>query len=215
MVVTEKGNLLKEMKKEASKARGESTSKDKERIKLEAAVDRLQPSVIESTEAIQALKNRLSSDEKAVARIEKEKANHVDKLAKLQAEIVEYKEKETELQNEYEELKQSESGFGSLTEEQEARYEQIRDAAAVASAAPRRELQRAMRALDSARTKAAKVTEERKELTVRKEDAERSASELTQRKEMLEKVSLSSVCDPIVISLIVRMCFKTPRLFIT
>ncbi|ACI64866.1 smc1, partial [Thalassiosira pseudonana CCMP1335] len=186
-LVAEKEGLLKDAKKDASKARGVTSSKDKLRMKLEGQVDKLQPGVIESTEAIQALKKRLVADEKAVAKIEKEKANHTDKLAELQAEIDEYLEKESELQSEYDELKQSEGRAGSLTEEQEIEYEQIRDAAAVASAAPRRELQTAARALESARAKAAKVAEERKELMGRKEDAERSVSELTQRRNVLEK----------------------------
>ena len=217
-VVAEKEGLLKTAKKQASKARSQSSAKDKLRIKLEAEVDKLQPSVIESTEAIAALKKRVTSDTKAITRIEKEKASHSEKLAELEEQIEEYQEKEGELQKEYDELKQSESGgIGSLTEEQEGEYEKIRDAAAVASAAPRRKLQSAARALESARAKAAKITEERKvrylsenviisaditlfshtflfshchlpqELEGRKEDAERSVGELTKRKDTLEK----------------------------
>ena len=216
-VVAEKEGLLKTAKKQASKARSQSSAKDKLRIKLEAEVDKLQPSVIESTEAIAALKKRVTSDTKAITRIEKEKASHSEKLAELEEQIEEYQEKEGELQKEYDELKQSESGgIGSLTEEQEVEYEKIRDAAAVASAAPRRKLQSAARALESARAKAAKITEERKvryrtenviisaditfifshsspltlspqDLEGRKEDAERSVGELTKRKDTLEK----------------------------
>eukprot|EP00804_Cyclotella_cryptica_P030321 CCRYP_011865-RA/>CCRYP_011865-RA protein AED:0.05 eAED:0.05 QI:289/1/1/1/0.83/0.57/7/1563/908 len=186
-LVNEKESALKSAKKDASKARNVTSSKDKLRIKLEAEVDRLQPSVIESSEAIQALKKRLAADEKAVARIKKEQEAHADKLSELQTEIEEYQTKEKELQSEYDELKQSEDGIGSLTEEQEVRYEQIRDAAAVASAAPRRELQSAVRALESARAQAAKVAEEKKELMARKEEAERSVNELTQRTEKLGK----------------------------
>eukprot|EP00579_Thalassiosira_antarctica_P001997 CAMPEP_0201868672 /NCGR_PEP_ID=MMETSP0902-20130614/2454_1 /ASSEMBLY_ACC=CAM_ASM_000551 /TAXON_ID=420261 /ORGANISM="Thalassiosira antarctica, Strain CCMP982" /LENGTH=1327 /DNA_ID=CAMNT_0048394037 /DNA_START=180 /DNA_END=4163 /DNA_ORIENTATION=+ len=187
-VVTDKEGLLKKAKKEASKARTQSSAKDKLRIKLEAEVDKLQPSVIESSEAIAALKKRVSADSKAASRIEKEKAAHGEKLAELEEEIAGHVEKESELQQEYDQLKQSESdGIGSLTEEQEVQYEKIRDAAAVASAAPRRKLQSAIRGLESARAKAAKVGEERKELLGRKEDAERSCGELTTRKETLEK----------------------------
>jgi len=186
-VVTEKEASLKKAKKEASKARGSTSSKDKLRIKLEAEVDKLQPSVIESSEAIQALKKRVASDERAVARIEKDKASHGKKLSALQTEIDEYTEQESELQKEYDEVKESETGVGSMTEEQEVQYEKVRDAAAVASAAPRRELHTAVRVLESARARAAKVSEEKKELVGRKEDAERSVEELTQRKDTLEK----------------------------
>lgn len=187
--MTEKEASLKKAKKEASKARGSTSSKDKLRIKLEAEVDKLQPSVIESSEAIQALKKRVASDERAVARIEKDKASHGKKLSALQTEIDEYTEQESELQKEYDEVKESETGVGSMTEEQEVQYEKVRDAAAVASA-PRRELHTAVRVLESARARAAKVSEEKKELIGRKEDAERSVEELTQRKDTLEKVRI-------------------------
>ena len=188
-IVREKEDVLKKAKKDASKARSQTSSKDKLRIKLEAEVDKLQPSVIESTEAIEALKKRVSANEKAVKRIEKDKATHGEKLAELESEIEEYEEKEAELQKEYDDLKQSQNGAGALTEEQEVEYEKIRDAAAVASAGPRRELQSAVRALESARAKAARFTEERKELEGKKEDAERSVAELSDRKKTLEKVS--------------------------
>jgi len=187
-IVSEKEAILKTAKKEASKARSASSAKDKLRIKLEGEVDKLQPSVIESSEAISALRKRVASDTKAVARIEKEKASHADKLSELQEQVDEYQEKEEELQTEYDNLKESESGgIGSLTEEQEVDYEIIRDAAAVASAVPRRKLQSAVRSLESARAKAAKVAEEKKELTGRKDDAGRSVGELTARRETLEK----------------------------
>ena len=94
--MTEMEASLQKAKKEASKARGATSSKDKLRIKLEAEVDKLQPSVIESSEAIQALKKRVASDERAVARIEKDKASHGKKLSALQAEIDEYTEQESE-----------------------------------------------------------------------------------------------------------------------
>mmetsp|Transcript_13150 Transcript_13150/g.27812 ORF Transcript_13150/g.27812 Transcript_13150/m.27812 type:complete len:1101 (-) Transcript_13150:41-3343(-) len=174
-------------KKEASTARGESTTKDRERMKLEAEVGKLEPSVIESSEAIQALKKRLTADEKQIAKIEREKSNHAEKLAQLQIQIDEHQEKENQLQKEYDELKQSESEVGTMSEEQEVRYERIRDAAAVASAKPRQLLQSAVRALESARARAAKVADEKNELNGRKDDAERSMQELTTRKETLEK----------------------------
>lgn len=169
-VVNEKEAVVKSAKKDASKARNVTSSKDKLRVKLEGEVDKLQPSVIETSEAIQALKKRLTADEKAVARIKKEQEAHDDKVSELQTEIEDYEAKEAELQAEYDELKQGEEGIGSLTEEQEARYEQIRDAAAVASASPRRELQSAVRVLESARAKAGKLAEEKKELLSRKEE---------------------------------------------
>jgi chromosome segregation ATPase len=192
-VVSEKEALLKHAKKEASKARSQSSAKDKQRMKLEAELDKLQPSVIASSEAISALTKRVAADVKTVSKIEKEKSAHGEKLAELDEEIQEYQDKEEELQKGYDELKDSESGVGSMTEEQEMEYEKIRDAAAVASAVSRRKLQSAVRSLESARAAAAKVVEERKELQGRKDDAERSVGELTARKDTLEKVSRCSV----------------------
>jgi chromosome segregation ATPase len=187
-LVNEKEAILKQAKKQASKARSQSSAKDKLRMKLEGEVDKLQPAVIESTEAISALRKRVATDTKTVAKIKQDKNEHGEKLEELSEEIEEYKQMEAELQREYDELKQSEQGVGSMTEDQEQEYERIRDAAAVASTVPRRKLQSAVRTLESARAKAAKVAEERKELQSRKDEAERSVGVLTARKETLEKV---------------------------
>ena len=194
-LVNEKEAILKQAKKQASKARSQSSAKDKLRMKLEGEVDKLQPSVIESSEAISALRKRVAADTKNVAKIKQEKEAHGEKLGELKEEIEEYKEIEAELQREYDELKQSEQGVGSMTEEQEQEYEKIRDAAAVASTVPRRKLQSAVRSLESARAKAAKVVEERKELQSRKDEAERSVGVLAARKETLEKVCCVSSCS--------------------
>jgi chromosome segregation ATPase len=188
-LVNEKDAILKQAKKQASKARSQSSAKDKLRMKLEGEVDQLQPSVIESSEAISALRKRVSTDSKTVSKIKQEKGVHGEKLGELMEEIEEYKQMEAGLQKEYDELKQSEQGVGSMTEDQEQEYEKIRDAAAVASTVPRRKLQSAVRSLESARAKAAKVAEERKELQSRKDEAERSVGMLTSRRETLEKVS--------------------------
>ncbi len=188
-LVNEKEAILKQVKKQSSKARSQSSAKDKLRMKLEGEVDQLEPSVIESSEAISALRKRISTCSKTVSKIEQEKDVHGEKLAELMEEIEEYKQMEAGLQKEYDELKQSEQGVGSMTEDQEQEYEKIRDAAAVASTVPRRKLQSAVRSLESARAKAAKVVEERKELQIRKDEAERSVGLLTARKDTLAKVS--------------------------
>ena len=67
------------------------------------------------------------------------------------------------------------------TEKQEAEYEQIREAAAVASAKPRQALNVANRKLNNAQAKTATLSDESKELTTRKEDAARQAVGLTNR----------------------------------
>lgn len=193
--------ILKQAKKEASKSRSQSSAKDTQRIKLEGELDKLQPSVIESSEAISALTKRVAKDVKAVSKIEKEKIEHGQKLAELDREILEYQKKESALQKEYDQLKESESesGVGSMTEEQEIEYEKIRNAASVASAIPRRQLQSSVRHLESARATAAKVVEERKELLGRKDDAGRSVEELNERMVTLEK-SLEKTQSELVLS---------------
>ena len=134
-------------------------------------MDELQPSAIESSEAIAALGKRVASDGKAVTRIAREREARASKLA-LEGKISEHADREAWLQEEYDEQKRSESGgVGSLTEEQEVELERIRDAAAVASAAPRRELQSALR----------QAGEEGRECRGRRDDAERSAGELRAR----------------------------------
>ena len=180
---------LKEAKKEASRARNRAAAKDKLRLKLEAAASDLQPAAIEAAEAIAALRKRLAADARAAAKAETDQAAHADALARLAAEVERRRAEEEALQREYDALKAAEGGDAGgaavLTEEQEAAYERIKDAAAVASAAPRRALQGAARAREGARARCARAAEERRECEGRRDDAERSAGELGQRKETL------------------------------
>lgn len=118
--------MLKQAKKDASKARSRSSARDTQRMKLEREVNRLQPSLIKSSEAISALTKHVAADVKAVSKIEKEKSAHVEKLAELEEEIQLFQVKESDLQKEYDQVKESESGVGSMTEEQEMEYEKIR-----------------------------------------------------------------------------------------
>ena len=83
-IVARNESELKRAKKEASKARSACASKEKTRTKLEGEVDELQPSAIESSEAITALGKRVASDGNAVTRIEREREAHASKLAELE-----------------------------------------------------------------------------------------------------------------------------------
>ena len=83
-IVARNEGELKRAKKEASTARSAFASKEKTRIKLEGEVDELQPSAIESSEAITALGKRVASDGNAVTRIEREREAHASKLAELE-----------------------------------------------------------------------------------------------------------------------------------
>ena len=182
---------LKEAKKAASTGRRAVTTADKVRVKLTAGVDKLQPSIIKCTEEVKNLTKKVASDQKALAKVKREAETHGEKLAEISSEIEEYTEKEKSLREEYEGMKQSqgaEGGLASLTEEQEAEYENVREAAAVASAKPRQELNKINRKLESARAKAADVAAELEEVANRKNHAGRETEGLTERRDQLTKV---------------------------
>jgi len=185
-----KGAQLRKAKKEASASRRASAGLEKKRVKFAAEVDKVQPSIIKSTEEIKNLTKKIGRETKSLEKATKEVEAHDDKLAALGKEIEEYGKTDTQLQEEYEEQKRS-SGSSEedviLTEEQEAEYEQIREAAAVASAKPRQTLNLANRKLVSAQAKTITLADESKELTTRKEDTAKQATELTYRKDKLQE----------------------------
>jgi Chromosome segregation ATPases len=184
--MTEKVRLAK---KDASSARNATAKLEKKRVKLVSEIDKSQPSIIKVQEEVKNLEKKISVDKKNHAKITKEAESREETLQTLEKEIVEYTKTEEHLQQEYGDLKKQ-SEF-SLTEEQEAEYERIREAAAVASAKPRQTLGAANRKLDSVRAKAATLSEESKELKARKQDVSNKVKELTERKGVLEKVSIS------------------------
>ena len=160
------------------------TGLEKKRVKLAVEVNRVQPSIIKSTDEIKNLKRKIKRENIGLDKTRKEVELHEEKSAALRKEIEEYGRTDTQLQEEYEEQKRS---FGSseedvtLTEEQEAEYEQVREAAAVASAKPRQALNVANKKLNNAQAKTVTLSDESKELTTRKEDAARQAVGLTNR----------------------------------
>ena len=187
-VVAEKTNVLRQAKKEASKIRTAANKLEKQRVALAAEVDQTQPSAIQSQEEIKNLKKKLSNEQNKHKSLQKEKESRAQTLETLENEIKEYTETETQLKNEYDEAKQSKSDT-KLTEEQEAEYEEIREAAAVASVKPRQALDIARSKLDSVRVKIATLIEDTKDLKLRKNDALNRLKELEERKRKLETVS--------------------------
>lgn len=189
----EANKALREAKKHASTARRETASADKKRVQLAAAVDKLEPSVIQTTEEIKNLTKKLKSDEKQLVKVQKEADSHGASLSELEADVEEYKETQTQLEAEYEQVKRSVAGPDdvTLTEEQEAEYERVREAAAAASDQPRRKLTALNRKLEKARSKAANVTQELQEVTARRNEASRDATDLKDRRDKLSKVRLS------------------------
>ena len=188
--VEEVANSVRAAKKEASSARSASSKLEKKRVKLAAEVDKEQPSIIKTEQEIKNLKKKIASEKKQHEKIAKEAEAREETLANLEKEIKEYGETEEHLQQEYEEMKSSGAqGEVSLTEEQEAEYGTIREAAAVASAKPRHALGAANRKLENARAKAGALTEELNEMKARKDDATSKVAELVERKDKLEEVS--------------------------
>lgn len=188
----ELNKTLREAKKQASAARRETASADKKRVQLAAAVDKLEPSIIQTTEEIKNLTKKLKSDEKQLTKTQKEADSHGATLSELEAEIEEYKETQTQLEAEYEEVKRSAAGPDdvTLTENQEAEYERVREAAAAASDQPRRKLTALNRKLEKARSKAANVTQELQEVTNRRNEASRDVTDLKDRRDKLSTVRL-------------------------
>jgi len=180
--MTEKVRLAK---KDASAARNATSKLEKKRVKLAAEIDKCQPSIIKVQEEVKNLEKKIAAEKKTQTKITKEAEMREETLKALEKEIAEYTETEEHLQQEYDDLKKQ-SEF-SLTEDQEAEYERIREAAVVASAKPRQTLGAANRKLDSARAKAATLSEEMKELMARKHDVSNKVKELTERKDILEE----------------------------
>lgn len=180
-------NDLRAAKKDASAARSQAAKVEKKRVKVTAEIDQVQPSMIQKEQEIKNLEKKIAAEKKKHTKIAKEAEQRGETLEKLEKEIKEYGETERHLQQEYEETKQK-GGQVSLTEEQEAEYERIREAAAVSSAKPRQALSAANRRLDNARAKAASVSDEIKELAFRKNDATNKVNELTERRDKLEEV---------------------------
>jgi structural maintenance of chromosome 1 len=187
---TDKSALLKSAKKKASAARRATGATDKARVKLAAEVDKLQPDIIKSTEEIKKLKKQVASDEKKLEKIKNDAELHGETLSELEGEIKEYTETEEKLQSDYDLVKSGAGEQQPLTEDQEAEFERVKEAAAVASAKPRQKLNAENRRLESARASAANITNELQEVRARRDEANQSVTDLKER-----KATLSQVCS--------------------
>jgi structural maintenance of chromosome 1 len=185
----EAANGLKESKKKASAARRQTGQADKKRVQLAAQVDQLQPSVIQTTEEIKNLKKKLQQDEKHLSKKQEEASSHKDKLEELDNEITEYKKTQDDLEKDYDEIKRNATGSDvQLTAEQEQEYERVREAAAAASAEPRRLLTGLNRTLESARAKAGNLSQGLQEVTDTRTEIARDVKEFAERQDKLSKV---------------------------
>lgn len=179
---------LKQCKKQASAARRETAVADKKRIQLSAALDKLEPAVIQATEEIKDLIKKVATDEKQLQKLNSDAEKHSSTLATLDEDINEYKKTRKQLEIGYAKIKRGATDDVTLTEEQEAEYDRVREAAAAASDEPRRVLTALNRKLEAARAKAATKLSEYNDVKSRHEEVVGDVKDFTDRKEKLTKV---------------------------
>jgi structural maintenance of chromosome 1 len=205
----EAGDTLKEAKKEASAARRKTGQVEKKRVQIASRLDQLEPNVIQITEEIKNLQKKLQQDENLLTKKQAEVVNHTDKIAGLTAEIEEYQNTLQDLEKDYSEVKKSAAGEDNinLTPEQEEQYEQVRQAAAAASAEPRRKLGHCNRKLDTVRSKLANLQQERDEAKETYNDAAKDVSALQERVNKVSEVCLYApvLCRRIHVSTLISL----------
>ena len=185
-------STLRSAKKERSKASQATVSCEKKRVQAAAELDRIQPSQIQCLEERKQVQKKLSATTKKLSSIEADQTAHDQTLAQLETEIAEYTETEADLQAEYEEKKrEATAGNVTLTEEQEAEYEQLRVHATVASAKHRKVVEVVKRRLGTATSVKDRAGEQVKELEDTKKEVKQRMEEFEERKTKLESVSFS------------------------
>jgi structural maintenance of chromosome 1 len=184
-----KADELRTAKKNASTARKAATIAEKKRLSAAAGVDTIQPSLIQITEEVKNLEHKVDADLKALETARREKDAHAEASRALEKEIEDYTETEEQLRAEYEQTKEEATSSATvLSEEQEAEYERIKDAAAVASVKARQILNTQVRKLESARVKAANLSDELKEAQARMDEATINVQNFTERRSKLDAV---------------------------
>lgn len=178
---------LKEAKKKASTARRHTQNVDKARVKRAAAVDKLEPDLIQATEEILNLKKKIATAEKQLAKKKKDAANHQGDLDKLEKEVEDQQEKLAQLEKDYEEIKRDATGDQvTLTEEQEEELEKVKQAAKAATVEPRRKLTALNRKLTASRSKASKLQSDLEDAQKAMAEATNAAKEFQTRKDKLQ-----------------------------
>jgi len=173
---------LKEAKKVSTAARRNQTAVEKNRVTLAGALDKMQPNTIKTQEEVKALNAQVAKDESSLKTLKADAGAHDEVLAELTTDIDGLTSAEKKLEKEYEAIKTQGIGLTeTLTPEQEAEYENIREEAGVKSAPARIVLAKEVRALETARAKAAGLEGDLKEVKGREEDAMKSVSELKER----------------------------------
>lgn len=184
--------MVRKAKKERSVASNATVKCEKKRVQLASEVDQVQPSIIKSQEEIKNINKKLASGKRKLANIEKDSNAHSQTLTNLEKEIQEYTETESGLQQEYEALKRDGTGDVTLTEDQEAEYEQLRVAAAVSSAKYRQALDVVKSRLGTTKNVSTRTVEELNDLKENKKEVMQRMNDYIERKNKLETVSRHS-----------------------
>jgi len=183
---------LKEAKKKASAVRRNTQNVEKNRVKCAAAVGKLEPQIIETTEEIKSLKRKIAMAEKQLAKKRKEAKSHSGNLESLNEETQDQQKKLEMLEQDYEEIKKAAVGNAdtriSLTEEQEEELERIKQAAAAATVQSRRTCADLNRKLNRERAIVAKAIQDLEESRKALAQAQMEAETSAERKEKLSKV---------------------------
>ncbi|GKY92407.1 hypothetical protein MPSEU_000211300 [Mayamaea pseudoterrestris] len=177
------GDILKETKKETSAARRKTGQLEKKRVQLSSQLGHLEPVVIQITEEIKSLQKKLKEDETLLANRNSDAENHADTLVRLESEIDEYQQTLEDIEKEYSDVKKNAVGDDSiaLTPEQEGKYEEVRQAAAAASAEPRRKLGQCNRKLDAVRAKLGNLRQERDDCVANQKEVTKDIKALQER----------------------------------
>lgn len=178
---------LKEAKKKASAARRHTQTVDKARVKRAAAVDQLEPDLIQATEEILNLKKKIATAQKQLSKKKKDADNHQGDLEKLEKEVEDQREKLAQLEKDYDEIKRDATGDQvTLTEEQEEELEIVKQAAKAATVEPRRKLTALNRKLTASRSKTGQLQSDLEDAQKNMTEATNAAKQFQTRKDKLQ-----------------------------
>ena len=179
-------------KKHASVSRRHAAQAEKKRVQIAASLDKLQPALVQTQEEIKTIQKKEKLDEKQLTKKTKEMETHEERLKAIDDEITEYRRTAEELQAEYDALKQQSQI--SLTADQEAKYERVREAAAASSAESRRQLQRQQTKLDTVRRKLDAQQVQLEEAVANRKQLQSDVAEAEERIDKFTKVRVYSLC---------------------
>ena len=180
---------LKAAKEKASKARRRTQELDTARVKAAAAVDKLERKSLQPRKEIKISRKKIAAAEKQLAKKKKDVSSHQSIVDKIETEVEDQRSQLKQLEEDYDEIKKKAAGEEvTLTEEQEEELVRVREAAAAATAQPRRKLNGLTRKHNAARAKAQTLQQE---LEDAKTELARTQANLATAEERKEKLTSS------------------------